>query len=275
MGIIGGLIAQSSAQNWNEGMFNRQKDFWYEQQEYNSPANQVQRLKEAGINPQLALGNIQVGQMGGSPSVPTMSPANLGSMADATGSILSLINNKNVQNKIEAETYNTQMDGFLKQIDGLTRFRDNVQKIKESMSREDKNRMDEFITGVVGTAEEQYKRALTANAASQNEINWLYYAKGLMELRFLPVQQRLEYVERLAEIAKTKAETATEKQDLRKKIQETNHEYFKSKGQEFVNKLNKKTEEFLIKDREHQPYKGLGFDGAIIGKADASEDFFK
>ena len=101
MGLIGGIVQsagnflnQEAQRAWNEKMYEKQKEFWYEQQDYNSPANQVERLKEAGINPALALGNIQSGQMGSAPAVPSMSAAQAGSFAGATDSILSLINNK-------------------------------------------------------------------------------------------------------------------------------------------------------------------------------------
>lgn len=274
MGIIGGLfnlVAQENQQSWNYKMFNEQKDFWYDQQEYNSPENQVERLREAGINPQLAIGNIQSGQMGSSPSVPTMSPAHV---SGATDSILSIINNKKQQNLLDAEARKRNADAFLDEIDSFTKFADNIQKIKESMSREGKNKADELLAGVTATTTEMMSKVNAAEAESRTELNWLNYAKGLTELKYLPVQQRLEYLERMAGIAKIKAETSEAKQRKLKLIQETNKEFFKAQGEKFINELNKKTEQHLMKSRETEPYKGLGFDGAIIGKADSSDKFF-
>lgn len=246
-----------------------QKGFWYEQQQYNSPENQVKRLQAAGINPQLAVGNIQSGQ---GASIPSANP-NIAS--GVTDSILHLINNKKQQKALDADTKQKNANAFLAEIDSFTRFAKNVQEISESMSREGKNKMEEMMANVLGTAQEQLMRSQTTLNASNNEIAWLNFAKGLQELQFLPQQQRLEYAERMAGIAEIVQNTKESKQRVRKLIQETNHEFFKSKGQEFVNRLNKKTEKFLIMDREHQPYKGLGFDGAIIGKANASDGFFK
>lgn len=56
-GLLGSLISgaynrkrQEQSQKWAE-------DMWNKQNEYNLPINQVQRLKEAGINPNLAFGS--------------------------------------------------------------------------------------------------------------------------------------------------------------------------------------------------------------------------
>lgn len=274
MGIIGGLfnlIGQENQQSWNYKMYNEQKDFWYDQQEYNSPENQVERLREAGINPQLAIGNIQSGQMGSSPSVPTMSPAHVSGVTD---SILSIVNNKKQQNLLDAEARKRNADAFLDEIDSFTKFVDNIQKIKESMSREGKNKADELLAGVTATTTEMMAEVNASEAESRTELNWLNYAKGLAELKYLPVQQRLEYLERMAGIAKIEAETSESKQRKLKLIQETNKEFFKAQGEKFINELNKKTEQYLMKSRETAPYKGLGFDGVIIGKADSSDKFF-
>lgn len=228
-----------------------QKGFWYEQQEYNSPVNQVARLREAGINPQMAIGNIQSGQMGSIPSAPNANVA-----AGVTDSILQLINNKKQQNLLDSQANKNYSDATLNEIDAHTRFAKNLQEISESMSREGKNKMEEMMMNVLGTAEEQLMKAQTANYASQNEINWLNYAKGMKELQFLPTQQRLEYVERMANIANIEARTESEREHKKKLIEETNWIYFKAKGEEFVNSLNKKTEDYLIHDRKMAPLRG-------------------
>lgn len=223
-----------------------QKGFWYEQQEYNSPENQVNRMREAGINPALAIGNIQSGQGA------SIAPTNPNIASGVTDSILSIINNKKQQKILDAEAREKNANAFVQEINSFTKFAKDIQEIKESMSREDKNRMDEMMTNVLGTAEEQLKRSQTAVNSSQNEINWLNYAKGMQELKYLPTQQRLDYLERMAEIANIRQDTAESKQRVKKLIQETNHEFFKSKGQKFVNDLNEKTERWLIREREHK-----------------------
>lgn len=90
--IIGGAAALASTggqayaqgksnkktRRWNEQMYARQladnKDLWHMQNQYNSPQEQMQRLKDAGLNPHLVYGN-------GS-AVNTASPVQQGRMGD-------------------------------------------------------------------------------------------------------------------------------------------------------------------------------------------------
>lgn len=49
----------------------RELENWYLQQEYNTPANQVQRLKDAGLNMNLAYGNVNTGNATSAPKTYT------------------------------------------------------------------------------------------------------------------------------------------------------------------------------------------------------------
>lgn len=86
-GLIGsllGLKSQKSANQtnlriaqmnneWSERMMEKQHmydvDMWNKNNEYNDPSKQVERLKSAGINPALALGNVSTGNASGGNSV--------------------------------------------------------------------------------------------------------------------------------------------------------------------------------------------------------------
>lgn len=61
---------------FNERMMEKQMDYnlemWNKQNAYNTPAEQMKRLKDAGINPYMALGSVQSGQAG---SVGGVNPA--------------------------------------------------------------------------------------------------------------------------------------------------------------------------------------------------------
>lgn len=223
-----------------------QKGFWYEQQEYNTPKNQVQRLDEAGLNPALMLGNIQSGQGA------SIAPTNPNIATGVTDSILSLINNKKQQRILDANANKVEKDATLSEIRGYTQLTRDLQEIKESLSRENKNKAEIIQGDILANAQDLVSRASVGEAASRTELNWLNYAKGLKELEFLPKQQRLEYAERMAAIAQMSAVTETEKERKKKLIEETNHEYFKAQGQKFVNSLNEKTEQFLIRERRLQ-----------------------
>lgn len=60
------------SREWSEKMYGRQRDdsieFWNMQNEYNSPHNQMARLREAGLNPNLMYGQ---GNTGNAPSMPS------------------------------------------------------------------------------------------------------------------------------------------------------------------------------------------------------------
>lgn len=74
--LLGARISSQNAQKvneQNERNLERQNAFnlamWKRQNEYNLPKNQVERLKDAGINPALALSNISTGMAESMPSV--------------------------------------------------------------------------------------------------------------------------------------------------------------------------------------------------------------
>lgn len=59
----------------NERQYEMSKEFWNMQNEYNLPSSQMQRLKDAGLNPQLVYGNGSVvGNSSSAPSVPSVIP---------------------------------------------------------------------------------------------------------------------------------------------------------------------------------------------------------
>lgn len=268
MGLIDGFLQygmnMAGAQWQNDksiALFNRQADFIREQNEYNSPANQVKRLEEAGLNPSLMLGNISTGNGSSVPQAGTVSAPQAGNFQGVTQDILSLINNKNQQNLVNSQAESNFADANEKTIDSYTRGLENLVRIgnmlkdagvKDSTTLLNKAKAD--ATDFLSTMQYQQGMASIGKMASEAEINWLNHAKGLQELQFLPVQQRLEYLTRMGELAKMNAETATEKQKLRTEIQKTNSEYFNAKGQKFLNDLNEKTEEFLINKRSTEQW---------------------
>lgn len=97
----------------NELAYKRQKEFWNLQNQYNSPAQQMARLKSAGLNPNLVYGNGAVGNTsGGYPSynptkyeAPTMrayTGYNIG-LGEAMQAAMSYRMNDAVINKTQAD----------------------------------------------------------------------------------------------------------------------------------------------------------------------------
>ena len=64
----------------NERAFQRNLQMWNQQNAYNSPAAQMKRLEDAGLNPNLAYGNLASGQAG---SPPQLEAANVPQLSEA------------------------------------------------------------------------------------------------------------------------------------------------------------------------------------------------
>lgn len=96
--VVNSILGQNqSKQNFNNNMklaeyqFDRNLDMWHLQNEYNTPSNQLQRLKDAGLNPYLAYGQISSGNASSSPTYtsPTydVSPIQIG---DSIGQFMNI-----------------------------------------------------------------------------------------------------------------------------------------------------------------------------------------
>lgn len=100
---------------YNMLMLQKQMDYntsmWDRQNAYNTPSSQVKRLKDAGINPYLALGNIQTGQAGSAggvnpPSASPVAPANVPQF-DTSGlqsSIQNYVANRLAERQVDSST---------------------------------------------------------------------------------------------------------------------------------------------------------------------------
>lgn len=78
--VLGSIITQKKQQQWAQKMYDQQRmhalQDWEMQNAYNSPAAQMQRLKDAGLNPHLVYGNganATSGQMPRSSDAPNVS----------------------------------------------------------------------------------------------------------------------------------------------------------------------------------------------------------
>lgn len=102
--LAGGVMNQIFADKAAKNAYQRQLDFWNKQNEYNLPANQMQRLEAAGLNPNLVYGNGATTMSAQLSSVKSSSPE-LGSGIAAAGNIVAQTALLNAQRKnIEADT---------------------------------------------------------------------------------------------------------------------------------------------------------------------------
>lgn len=102
-------------------LWNQQKEYdykmWQENNAYNTPSSQVQRLKDAGINPALALGNISTGESAstaGGQSIPVTQPSR----------------NENPANEVQAKVQNLALLG--KQFVDISKEREETRALQMS-----------------------------------------------------------------------------------------------------------------------------------------------
>lgn len=102
-------------------LWNQQKEYdykmWKENNAYNTPTAQVQRLKDAGINPALALGNISTGESdstAGGQSIPVTRPSR----------------NENPANEVQAKVQNLALLG--KQFVDISKEREETRALQMS-----------------------------------------------------------------------------------------------------------------------------------------------
>lgn len=255
---------QEDAQRWQEQMYDKQKEFWYDQQEYNSPAKQVERLGEAGINPQLALGNIQSGQMGSSPSVGSPSALSAGKFGDITGNMLNIIRGKNENKLAKAEENLLNQDANLKQIDGMSRAMKNVAEIGEIISRTDKQRGERILkeveawsTGLKTISTLQTEATQRSKMESEIELNVSQKAMNDEYLKVLPQRLKLEITALSSDISLKVAQGELTLSQAKTEWQKEVHEMLRAQGQELNNKLLEQTFDNLVAKSYGDVYRGF------------------
>lgn len=253
--------------------YNQSVEFWNMQNEYNTPAQQVQRMKDAGLNPAL-MGGVSTGTAQGgtntSASGAQASSTPLGvSFSGINESLRGIINNKYQQDLMRAQASEINADAQLKRIDASTRLSDNLARITAAQERARSDKSSASLAEAK-RATEDAMRSVTVqgayadvqNTQAQRMESIMRTISGFQHLSYLPKDKSLEYSEKLANIALLYQEGRESRQRVRKMIQETNESYFRGQGQKFMNDLNKKTERYLIEDRAYAPTRGFSLGGA-------------
>lgn len=140
--FTGGLISDYFNRKQEKRQHKYQVDMWNMQNEYNHPANQMERLRQAGLNPQLAL------------------DSNVANTAGSVGS-MSQGSNSFTINTAQRRLVNAEIDALKKRVKaevGLNyakaKTESNIQKNLEAQTRnlQIKSSIDEYKlnTGIVG-----------------------------------------------------------------------------------------------------------------------------
>ena len=279
MGIFSTIIGNLIQKKHDKNMYDVNRQAFLADREhseiYNSPSAQVQRLKDAGLNPTLMMGNIQTGQVN-SPNNPQASASQLAPLTQGlTEGVLNLLGVKSDLSMKAAQTRNIAADAKLKEIQAETAARENLARITkiEGEGRESWRRGDHIDS--LSTAQYQKFMADIGESASRAELNWAMHATQMYQLKNLPIQTSLNWIEQVGRIMEGYTRQEVNRKQAEYLIEKATAERFGWKGKKFENELNEETKQFLIKMRESGQYKDLTWQGLLFGKADQSSGFFK
>lgn len=281
--IIGDKMSDNNdkkAREWQEKMYDKQfannKALWYEQQDYlnayNDPSAQVQRLRKAGINPQLALGAMSVGNAQGgstgSASVPGASPSSRPSFSDVSASLDNIVNGQNQADLYKEEIKGRQLDNQTKQIDNLTRFTENILRLQDMMAgigekkaNTSRTWTDNAIAQLMAAPAYQQAIQNLMKTMTETDILTAQSLSAWQELKFLPVRQQMEYEEWVQRLANMVSDGKLTEQQLKTEIERTNDVKYSAFGKKWLNSLNEKTERYVIEQsRLDVDYKKLEYD---------------
>lgn len=258
MGLFSTLFGNQMQQEHDKEMFMMNRRAFIQDREhaeqYNSPSAQVQRLKDAGLNPTLAMGNIQTGQVN-SPNNPQASPSQLAPLGQGlTEGVLNLLGAKSDLEMKSAETRNIVADAKLKEIQADTAARENFARIRklEGEGRESWRRGDHIDS--LSTAQYQKFMADIGESASRAELNWAMHATQMYQLKNLPIQTSLNWIEQVGRIMEGYSRQEVNKRQAEYLIEKATAERFGWKGQKFQNELNEETKQFLINRRSTEQW---------------------
>lgn len=188
-------IAQMNNE-WSEKMMQKQMDYntmmWNKQNEYNTPAAQRARLEAAGINPALAMSNIQTGQAqsASAPSLPSPSSAtmqpyqyNFSGVADA---VLGLVDVMKAQEELKGmqlsnEYYRRSMEDRLKE---------QYENMRSKKYDTDYRQMMESTRAA--TENEQYLTTLSNRLISEQNMKLLKQTEIMNDIQITHLDSRMQ-----------------------------------------------------------------------------------
>lgn len=254
--IIGGISNNATNNNnlkinqmnneFNERMMQKQMDYntmmWEKNNAYNTPQQQMQRYRDAGINPYMAMGNIQAGnaQSAGSTSAASAAPAapqqawkpNFGGVA---GAVLAAEQSNLVGLQAEQQV-----------IDNQTRAIKNMEEVANLISRTQDTKMKTKLSITqYGYADQLHQLQIQNQIASTEKIirETMLLDKNLA---IFDEMSQLEISERASKIALNNALKGKTKQETVHEVQKMIETVARTKGVKISNDVAKRTAQSLV-----------------------------
>lgn len=226
VGTIGSAINNAFSFGMQDMAFDQNLKMWHLENEYNHPAKQMQRFREAGLNPNLMFGSVNSGNSTGTPTYEAPRTENPFS---ALGEGISMSGSSYVNTLLAQQQSDANVDKIKAEADLI---RSQIPKTdKETKLTEEKTKTQEQLT--IKTAAEAISAQAHANVAPAIEAITL--AQEEQKLSNLSTQEK----EMLSNIAAKEAETALMRENIttakfmrqleRAKYNLAKHEYYLKK----------------------------------------------
>ena len=245
-----------------ENQINRQfaVDMWNKQNEYNLPTNQMQRLRDAGINPHLAYSNGQPMNTSNAPAT----PSGVGSLPQGIapqmniGEIFNALMTKAQIKQMEAQTEKTLAEK--EEVEARTEGIGKDNKVKDI----ELTHKDRQILAEIGVNEQNIEESKSriesseiANRKMEQEIEHLKSQKNLTDQQVENLKKTVYLIE--AQINNTKADTNLKILQKGNVLAQTRLLNAQAQGQTLLNNYIPREKEALIK-KTWTEIKKLGVD---------------
>lgn len=263
-------IAQMNNE-FNERMLQKQMDYntdmWNKQNEYNTAQAQVQRLREAGLNPAIALGNVSPGvaQSAQGVNTPTASPVQVNpAQYDFSGIASSLqyaLDYGLASQMNRASIDKTIAEADAVKIDNKTRLAQaiaNLENLNERTKGERERRRNQQIQNLFAADlnESQLREINSRIANNRQSVRNQIKAEMLMdkELQYFDKKSQQELANIAADVALKLQQKRNLSQQEKTEIQRTLETLYSAEGKKLSNQQIRDTYQYIINTARNNSY---------------------
>lgn len=268
--FISNAVTNNANKKLNEKMLEFQKFQYEDMKKYNSMKEQVKRMREAGVNPALALGAGQLGSPATGVSSPSQTPMEAPDLSGAASMVSQGFQMHQQQPLIDANVEKTRAEAQNQQINNTTQLSKNIAEIGAILAKSD---VDKETRELLKQQQEQmriqlqylnqneankahilqvqsdfsesnanwdneYKRMSVALLGSEKESKDLLNAAQRITNRFLPSQYSAQIASLIAGVVLSNAQAALANTTNGYVSEQKKHEIANTIGQQITNVLN-------------------------------------
>ncbi len=268
--LISNAVTNNANKKLNQQMLEFQKYQYEDMKKYNSMKEQVKRMREAGVNPALALGAGQLGTPASGVSSPSQTPMEAPDLSAATSMVSQGFQMHQQQPLIDANVEKTRAEAQNQQINNTTQLSKNIAEIGAILAKSD---VDKETRELLKQQQEQmriqlqylnqneankahilqvqsdfsesnanwdneYKRLSVSLLGSEKESKDLLNAAQRITNRFLPSQYSAQIASLMAGVVLSNAQAALANTTNGYVSEQKKHEIANTIGQQITNVLN-------------------------------------